>query len=85
MRYTLLQLRFLDNKFVYSEIKDNQDREKQDISIIGLPNQAFVYCPLGREKLWKKRLYQYVKECLSKQKKLLLKMEKVLNESLPMA
>lgn len=69
MKYTFLELQQETGKFVYRERPDPQDRQKEPITILGLPGSAFVFAPKGKEKIWKKKLFEYVEERLEKQQR----------------
>ena len=65
MIYSRLQLKQTERGFEYTDDRlDRLDREEVEINCTGLPGVAWVYCPRGQEKIWKKRLVQYVEDRL---------------------
>lgn len=68
MIYSLLTFRQKGSELVYLEdSSDGTDRQYKKPYIKGCPGMAFVYCPRGKEKEWKKKLIRYLKKELSDQ------------------
>lgn len=71
MLYSLLQFKQNGNKFEYSEDRfDDTDRQYRKPYIKGFLGRAFVYCPRGKEKEWKKKLKYYLRKSLLDQIKM---------------